>query len=53
MGNSCLSKKKKVNKEINLQYETNITNFGLITQKTVYLHQGEKKKISRRSFHFK
>ena len=53
MGNSCLCKKTKVQKERNLQYETKTTNFGLITHKTVYLHQDNQKKLFRRSLHFK
>jgi len=53
MGNNCLCKKKEVEKEINLQYETKTTNFGLIIQKKVYLHQDDNKKILRRSLHFK
>jgi hypothetical protein len=53
MGNSCLYKKKEVQTERNLQYETKTTNFGLITQKKVYLHKDDQKKLFRRSLHFK
>jgi len=53
MGNNCLCKKKEVQNNRNLQYETKTTNFGLIIQKRVYLHQDDDKKLLRRSLHFK
>ena len=47
MGQCLYKKEKEVKKERNLQYETKTTNFGLITQKRVYLHEdGNKKNIT-------
>lgn len=53
MGNNCLYQKKEVKNERNLQYETKVSHFGIITQKTVYLHNNDQKTLFRRSLHFK